>query len=111
MVYKKFDIILALYPFTDLSAKKKRPCLVLTELKGENTIVAQITTKSRNIDEYLVRLKKENCIGNILFDSNIYLDMIFTLHDSLIDRKIGEIETNSIKENIENKIKEVFNLK
>jgi len=49
MNFKKFDIVLVDFPFSDLSKIKKRPALVIKSLEGENTILCQITTKERNI--------------------------------------------------------------
>ena len=74
-------------------------------MEGENSILCQITTKNRKIQKYEIQLKKEDCKGEIQFDSFIYVDMIFTLHKSLIYRKIGEIKNTQTKENINKKIK------
>lgn len=102
---KKFDIVLVDFPFSNLAKTKKRPALVINFLEGENAIVCQITTKRRNIQKYEISLSKESCIGNIHFNSFIYTDMIFTLHKSLIYKKIGEVKEIKIKEMINKKIK------
>lgn len=109
MIIKKFDIVLVNFPFSDLSKTKKRPALVINSLEGENSILCQITTKRRNIQKYEVYLPKESCIGNIRFDSFIYVDMIFTLHKSLILQKIGEVNNPKVKETINQKINLVVN--
>jgi len=108
MTFKRFDIILVDFPFTDLTKIKKRPALIIRQLKGDNTILCQITTKRRNIQKYEVGLLKESCSGNIKFNSHIYMDMIFTLHKNLIYRKIGEVSDSKIKDLITKKIKEIF---
>lgn len=82
--------------------------MVIKSLEGENTILCQITTKKRGISKYEVQLEKKFCNGDIRFDSNIYLDMIFTLHENLIIKKIGEIKSLEVKKEVENKIKETF---
>ncbi len=108
MKFKRYDIILVHFPFSDLKESKIRPALVIKPLEGENTILCQITTKRRGISIYEVVLSKKDCEGNIRFDSNIYLDMIFTLHESLIINKIGHIKNKIVIEDIENKIREMF---
>jgi mRNA interferase MazF len=108
MNFQKFEIILVDFPFTDLSITKKRPALVIKHLEGDNTILCQITTKRRAIQKYEIYLPKTGCKGDIRFNSYIYLDMIFTLHKNLIYRKIGEISDLSIKEKVNNKLKEIF---
>ncbi len=109
MIIKKFDIVLVDFPFSNLTKTKKRPALVINSLEGENAILCQITTKKRNIKKYEIFLKKESCSGDIRFNSFIYSDMIFTLHKSLIYKKIGEVEDTKVKEMINKKIKLVFN--
>ena len=108
MKYKKYDIILVNFPFSNLKDKKIRPALVLKSLEGENTILCQITTKSRGIEKYEIKLSRKSCLGNIKFDSNIYLDMIFTLHKSLIIKKIGNIKDEEIEKEINFKINKMF---
>jgi len=105
MMIKKFDIILVDFPFSDLTKTKKRPALVINQLEGENTLLCQITTKRRNIQKYEIVLPREYCIGDIRFNSFIYADMIFTLHKSLIHKKIGEIKSSKIKDIINKKVK------
>jgi len=108
MKFKKYDILLVNFPFSDFKNKKIRPALIIKALEGENTILCQITTKKRGISKYEVQLNKRSCKGNIKFDSNIYLDMVFTLHESLIVNKIGYIKDESVKKEIEAKIKDIF---
>lgn len=108
MNFKKCDIILVNFPFSDLKDSKIRPALVIKPLEGENTILCQITTKERGLTKYEVKLPKTACDGNIKFDSNIYLDMIFTLHESLIVSKLGHVKDEAIKKEVANKIKEMF---
>jgi mRNA interferase MazF len=109
MKFKKFDIVLVNFPFTDLTKMKKRPALFIKTLEGENNILCQITTKRRNIQKDEVSLKKEQCNGNIRFNSYIYTDMIFTLHQKLTYNNIGEIIDSTIKDSISSKIKNLFN--
>lgn len=108
MNLKKFDIILVNFPFSNLQQIKLRPALVIKNIEGDNIILCQITTKKRGIDKYEVRINKEDCSGNIRFNSNIYLDMVFTLHKSLIEKKLGNIKSDYVKKNINEKINEIF---
>ncbi|MDO8460687.1 MAG: type II toxin-antitoxin system PemK/MazF family toxin [Nanoarchaeota archaeon] len=110
MNLKKFDIALVNFPFSDLTKTKKRPALVISSLEGENTLFCQITTKRRSIQKYEISLLKESCAGDILFDSFIYLDMIFTLHKSLVYRKLGEVKNLKVKDIINQKLKIVYSL-
>lgn len=104
----KYDILLIEFPFSNLRDKKIRPALVITSIEGDNLILCQITTKKRVISKYEVPLKKDFCEGDIRFDSNIYTDMIFTLHKSLILDKIGSIKHEKTIQEIQDKIKRLF---
>jgi mRNA interferase MazF len=108
MKFKKYDIILVRFPFSNLKESKIRPALVIKPLEGENTISCQITTKKREISKYEIILNRADCEGNIRFNSNIYIDMIFTLHESLILDKIGYIKNEKVIKEINDKIKEIF---
>ncbi|MBU0761214.1 MAG: type II toxin-antitoxin system PemK/MazF family toxin [Nanoarchaeota archaeon] len=108
MRFKKFDIVLVDFPFSDLSETKKRPALIIKSLEGENNILCQITTKRRKFQKYEVILPKISCIGDVRFDSFIYFDMVFTLHQSLIKSKIGEVSALLSKDEINKKLKEIF---
>ena len=110
LIYKmnKHDIILVNFPFSDLSRTKLRPALIITEPKRENIILCQITTKKRNIEDFEIKLAKKATKGNIKFDSNIYIDLIFTLHKDLVSRKIGHVEEDKVKKEIAKKIKNLF---
>jgi len=104
----KFDIVLINFPFTDLTSSKIRPGLIIKTLEGENLILCQITTKRRNISKYEVKLDENSCEGDIRFNSNIYIDMIFTLHKTLIINKLGSIKNKSTINEINSKIKQMF---
>ncbi|HLD38307.1 MAG TPA: type II toxin-antitoxin system PemK/MazF family toxin [Candidatus Nanoarchaeia archaeon] len=108
MRFQKFDILLVNFPFSNLKIKKIRPAIVINPLEGKNIILCQITTKKRGISKYEVILNKKSCEGNIRFDSNIYLDMIFTLHESLVMNKIGMVKDGSVKKEIQEKIKNIL---
>ncbi len=108
MKFSKYDIVLIDFPFSDLTRLKKRPALILRNLEGQNNIICQITTKRRKITKYEIEVKKTDCDGDIRFDSAIYVDMLFTLHESLIYRKIGSVKNEKIRAQIEDKLKILF---
>ena len=44
--FVKGDVVILPFPFSDLSSSKKRPALVLADLKGDDIILCQITSKN-----------------------------------------------------------------
>ena len=105
---KQHDIVLVNFPFSNLSQTKLRPAIIAAVPGGENVILCQITTKKRNIDTYEVPLLQKHVSGDIHFDSNIYVDMIFTLHQSLIKRAVGRVENKKTQSLMQEKLQNLF---
>ena len=51
--FVKGDVVVIPFPFSDLSASKKRPALVLASLEGDDLILCQITSEAR-FDKYSI---------------------------------------------------------
>jgi len=91
-------VIVLPFPFGDLSAAKKRPALILADLKGDDFIVVQITS-SMKMDEYSVSICDEDFIeGSLKQNSNVRPNKIFTLEKNLILYKIGRLSYDKISE-------------
>ncbi|HDR50129.1 MAG TPA: type II toxin-antitoxin system PemK/MazF family toxin [Mariniphaga anaerophila] len=88
MKYKKGDIVIIAFPFTDLSNTRKRPALIISNDKVNNTgdyLMVQITSKMRN-DSLSFPLSKPNFVNSkeLPLQSCIRLHKIFLLNESLI---------------------------
>ena len=66
--FVKGDVVITPFPFSDLSSSIKRPALVVASLKGDNVILCQITSQSRD-DPYAIELKKGDFL--VSFNSEI----------------------------------------
>jgi len=69
--FVKGDVVVVPFPFSDLSASKKRPALVVATLTGDDVILCQITSKTIN-DSYAVPFanadfKTGTCIKTVTF--------------------------------------------
>jgi mRNA interferase MazF len=96
--FVKGDVVVTPFPFSDLKSSIKRPALVVANLKGEDLILCQITSKVHQ-DPYQILLKpKDFSDGNLNVDSFIKPSILFTLRDSIILYKAGKISKNKIKE-------------
>jgi mRNA interferase MazF len=105
--FVKGDVVVLPFPYTDLSSSKKRPALVVATLKGDNIILAQITTKFRT-DEDIVNLKNSDFMsGSLKIDSFIMPSILFTAESTTVDYKAGKVKVDKIKE-VEKRLIEIF---
>ncbi|MDR2117874.1 MAG: type II toxin-antitoxin system PemK/MazF family toxin [Planctomycetaceae bacterium] len=103
------DVVVVPFPFSDLSGTKKRPALVLVNLKGNDLILCQIT--SQNIkDEYSIALSNNDVIdGELKILSNIRPNKIFTTDESIILYKVCSLNEEKIVSVTKNVV-DMFNL-
>jgi len=57
--FVKGDVVVVPFPFSDLTASKRRPALVLTALEGDDLILCQITSRTVK-DSYTVPIGDEH---------------------------------------------------
>ncbi len=105
--FAKADIVLFPFPYTDLSTRKLRPCLVLSQEFRDDILLCQITSKSIDSDSFTVELKEGDTLGGSLeVDSFIRSNMLFTATKGQIVRKICTIKEGKHKE----VVKKIVNL-
>ncbi len=93
------DVVVLLFPFSDLSSSRKRPAVVVANLSGDDLILAQITSAASRSDEYAVSLEtKDFQMGKLDVSSLIRPNKLFTADISIISSKIGTLKENKIKE-------------
>lgn len=99
MPYNRGDVVLVLFPDSNLITSKRRPALVL---QADNlgtglpqTIAAMITSNlSRAGHPSRILIPLNSAIGKqagVLMDSVIMTDNLVTVFDTEIDRRIGHI--------------------
>ncbi|CAN5822442.1 hypothetical protein BH20ACI4_BH20ACI4_20690 [soil metagenome] len=114
--YKKGDVILALFPDSNLQTAKKRPVLIVQadDLKTNlpQIIVAMVTSnlsksghQSRILIELSTKIGKES---GLLSDSLIATDNLATLHEKFIYKKLGNLSDMS---EVEKALAHTFGLK
>ncbi|MDP4012233.1 MAG: type II toxin-antitoxin system PemK/MazF family toxin [Candidatus Nanoarchaeia archaeon] len=99
--FKQGEVILVPVPFTNLKEAKQRPALILSDdsynLNFEDVIICGITSNLGD-DHYSVLLEqKEMEDGNIYFLSRIKVDKLFTVHKSIIKRKLGKVNKSILE--------------
>jgi len=105
--YKKGDVVIFQFPFSEGEKVKKRPSLVVAELKGNSVILCQITGQPR-LDPNILELKgSEFQSGGISRDSYIRPSILFTINKSRINYKAGKLKQEKIKQ-VEKEIVKIF---
>lgn len=101
----KGDVIVIPFPFSDLSQNKRRPALVVANLKGDDLILCQITSKNifDNHAEFISEIDFEQ--GTLKQESNIRPNKLFTADENIILYKAGHLKEQKVKKVTEKIIK------
>jgi len=101
------DVIIVDYPFTDASAFKRRPVLVIASPYGDDIIVCQITSRM-NIKRYAIEIFTQDIEGDSLSrDSYIMCHKISTIAQSQVIYRVGRISKEKMQE-VARKIEEIL---
>lgn len=99
--FVKGDVVVVPFPFSDLSQAKKRPALVIANLKGDDLILCQITSQKVK-DSYAITItSKDFESGSLKQTSNVRPNRIFTADQSIILYKIGSLKKRKIEDVIQ----------
>ncbi len=96
--FVKGDVIVVPFPFSDLSATKRRPALVITNLVGDDFILCQITSELREDNYAIILENKDFKEGSLNQMSKIRPNKLFTADISIISYKVGSVKENKLKE-------------
>jgi len=108
----KGKIVLIPFPFTNLSSKKLRPCLVICE--GDyDVIVCPISSKINKYNQETCILIDENHpeyeLTGLKVSSIIILNKVATIHKSLIYGILGELG-DDLKNEVNSKLSKIYKL-
>ena len=99
----KGDVVVLPFPFSDLSGSKRRPALILADLKGNDFLLCQITSQPKPNAIYLST--NDFTKGSLLMDSYIRPTKLFTADRAIFNRRAGHIEASVLSLAIDNLIK------
>ena len=95
---KKGEVVVLPFPFSDLSAAKKRPALIVATLDGDDVICCQITSEAR-LDTYALVLNNSDFQdGSLPQTSMVRPNRLFTAEKSIILYKAGLLTEKKMKE-------------
>ncbi len=96
IMLKQRDIVLIPIPFTDLTSQKKRPAIIISSDKynetNEDIVVVALTSniESRNFTITLIADDLED--GVLKVTSMIRVDKIYTLNKSIVIKTFGRVK-------------------
>ena len=100
--FEQGEIVLVPYPFTDLTAIKQRPVLILSNNRynrhTEDIVTCGITSNVKNEDYSVMIENKDLAEGNLPVTSRIKVDKLFTLSQELVEKKIARIKKEKFQE-------------
>ena len=105
--FVKGDVVVVPFPFSNLIRAKRRPALVIAELKRDDLILCQITSQQIK-DEYAVLIENNDFeAGTLKQKSNVRTNRIFTADHQIILYCVGHLKQNKVSRII-NKIIEIL---
>jgi len=97
----KGEVVVLVFPFTNLSGAKRRPALVLANTRGDDIILCPISSQVRE-DHYAIPLESTDFFkGSLRISSSIRPNVLFTADKTLIEKSIGALKKKKIDEVIE----------
>ena len=101
------EVVVLPFPQTNLQSGKRRPALVVADLRGDDLILCQITSQSRD-DEFSIKLTFADFeSGRLALDSFIRPQRLFTVEQSVILYVSGKIKKTRLQE-VKARIRKIF---
>ena len=105
--FVKGDVVVAPFPFSDLSASKKRPALVVAKLTGDDVILCQITSQALSDDYSIAFEGSDFASGNLRQKSYIRPNRLFTADSKVVLYRAGAIKPKKMEE-VTSKLVKIF---
>lgn len=103
------DVVVTRFPFSDLTSYKHRPALVLAKGDYDDILLCQITSFGDGELKTIALTDASFTSGGLPVDSYIRPDKIYTADSSLIQRKVGSLNTKSLNK-VKQHLRELFGL-
>jgi mRNA interferase MazF len=101
------EVVVLPFPQTNLQSGKRRPALVVADLSGDDLILCQITSRTRN-DGFSVPLPVADFeSGRLAVDSFVRPQRLFTVEQSVILYAAGKIKDSRLQE-VKARIRQLF---
>lgn len=103
------QVILATFPFSDLSSTKLRPCLIIGMADFDDVLLCQITSKPYGSSKVVSLAKSDFTQGSIVVDSYIRPDKVATLDRKRLKKTLGTIRVEKLNE-VKQRLKSILEI-
>jgi mRNA interferase MazF len=99
--YRRGDIVLVSFPFTDLSSSKRRPALVISPDSfndtGQDLVLVAIT--SQKPGDNTITIDPSDCVAGVLpKQSFVKISKLFTVHSTLVLRRMCALRDEKLED-------------
>lgn len=101
------EVVVLPFPQTNLQSGKRRPALVVADLPGDDLILCQITSQSRDDGQSVLLPVADFERGRLALDSFIRPQRLFTVEQSVILYAAGKIKDFKLQE-VKARIRQIF---
>ncbi len=99
--FVKGDVVVLPFPFSDLSASKKRPALVIASVQPHDDLILCMITSRNTKDDSAVPLARGDFIrGSLPSDSNVRPNRLFTADPEIILRTAGRLSPSKVEASV-----------
>ena len=92
------DVVLILFPYSDLSKSKRRPALVLADVGIGDYVLCQITSKPYADTKAVPLSDKDFAHGSLSRESYIRIGKLFTANEAIILGAAGTLKSSKLTE-------------
>lgn len=95
-VIQQRSVVILPFPFSDLQRRKARPAVIISNdryNKRSDDVVAVPLTSNQRPSEYSMPVTSRDMeYGELVVDSNVRIDKIFSVEKRIIARRIGRVD-------------------
>ncbi|RSK29233.1 type II toxin-antitoxin system PemK/MazF family toxin [Bacillus sp. HMF5848] len=110
-MHKQGDIVLIPVPFSDLTNRKQRPVLIISNddynQLTEDILVVAITSQLKDLDYSVVIEQKDLEQGTLKVTSAVRADKVYTLSKAIIRKRFGKVNSE-ILDRVRTKVQDLI---
>ena len=100
-MFEQGDVVIIPFPFTDLSASKQRPALIISKSdynrRSDDVITCGITSNLQNAEHSVLIDNGSFSEGEIPAKSRIKVDKLFTISQSLVRKQVAKLKAEEFE--------------